>query len=428
MNNKNSNTNSIVDQKTQGELRRAALGCDYMDSIFRKPELESWPMVTEQAAKQAKKDFLAACEEQAAPAKERGVDLRFEQVDAQELADRIKKEVIGQDEAVERIAEYFMLSRVRQEKLADGTASSTLPSVNACLLIGPTAAGKGHTLKVSARALSEGNEVKVFTIKCNTLTGEGWRGRTLDSELNRVSTFLKGNPGAQAIVFFDEIDKKALTEGDFSAGGFNPQPDIMAFVECEDTYDGQSDEKSQGRFTIDMSRVFIVLAGAFTGIGSEVVARRLKKSEEGSAMLHASRDSAWHMDEYELRQHIIPQDLAEYGMMPELLGRIASIVNMPALAEDSLAAIVNQCENSLESKLSKLLPEGTSFVVEDEAARFIAHRAYDSQLGARALEPQLYEVAAQALDACRNREEVCTARIFVEREQLALQCTSQAGR
>ncbi len=428
MNKTDSNINSIVDEETQSKLRHEALKCDYMDSVFRKPELESWPMVTEQAAEQAQKDFLAACQERAVFEEDRGVDLRFERVDAHQLADRIKKEVIGQNEAVERMAEYFMLCRKKQEKLADGAPGYTLPNVNACLLIGPTAAGKGHMLKASARALGTGNEVKVFTIKCNALTGAGWRGRTLDSELCRVSIYLKEHPGSQAIIFFDEVDKRALTEGDIMAGGFNPQPDIMAFVECEDIYDGQTDDTIRERFTIDMSRVFIVLAGAFTGIGREVVARRLKKNEEGSAMLHTVRDSAWCMDEYELRQHIIPQDLVEFGFMPEFLGRISSIVNMPALTEESLTAIVNQCENNIAAKLSKLLPEGASFVVDDEAARFIAHKAYDSELGARALEPQLHVLAAQALVACRQGKEAHTACVSLEDDQLTLHFTPKGGR
>ena len=209
--------------------------------------------------------------------------------------------------------------------------------------------------------------------------------------------------GEPIAIVFDEFDKVA--RGNEWSKGFDITAELLPL------FDGGvytvTDEGNS--YDLDTDSVIFIAMGAFTGI-EEIVHRRLRSSAGpcvgfGSA---GSGPSITGMSCEELRNQVITEDFEAWGIPRELLGRMGAPVSMKSLDEESLARIAT--ELSVPS-FSMLMPDGCRLLVDNGGAKALACEAYETGLGARAVNNRVRSFAAAARVAIECDDEIVDAVI-----------------
>lgn len=144
----------------------------------------------------------------------------------EEVAVEVKERVIGQDAAVDWLCTFVDAACERSRRVVeDGVNPQLLPNIASALLVGPTASGKSHLLKTFATA----SGLHFHQIDGGQMTGEGWRGNSFSEQWLQVSEFLDANPGSNALVFIDEVDKMLSTAA--RGNGGSAQFDLLKPLE-----------------------------------------------------------------------------------------------------------------------------------------------------------------------------------------------------
>lgn len=313
------------------------------------------------------------------------------QTSASRLKGYLNERVIGQEQMIEAVVDMVHHARVRKGAIDAGMSPLDIADQKALLIIASTGEGKTYTLENLARTV----DADLTFIDASSLTGRGWRGMSVDEALLPVAENQKAHPGRMQIVVWDEADKL----GHFSKGAngdlsFNPAKDLLKFLDGGrvSLYCDQSvGERSV--VDLDAGALFHVFAGAFTGI-EDIVAKRLNlQAKPGfNATLPTEEELL------ALRLCVCADDVEQFGLPRELVGRIGRIVSMLPLSEDSMRAILSGGDHSIEAKYRRMLDRvGLGFSISDDARDVIARQAVESGLGARFLSTSLVGVAARAI-------------------------------
>lgn len=336
-------------------------------------------------------------------------------IDPHELAEKVKRRVIGQDASVDWLAQCVCMMLDRNLAIVhDEIDDKDLPRLGSLWILAPTASGKTHMI----RTLMDELDVKLRVIDCTSLTGSGWRGNGTDSEMEAVAHDLEDDPSGMVAILFDEADKLALDFSDDCIRSFNAQPSLLKLLDAG-IYSGRGESKD-GRFSLDTSRCIFIFAGAFTGI-ERIVKKRLESENPFYGFVRNDTSSSISsLSEAELRRLVEPKDLVDWGLHVEFLGRITSVRSMDALCEEAMGLIVKGSEHSLEKRFSLLFPNEVRFEIEDRAVANVVRRALDTGLGARQLESLIAPLAAEARAAYLHGSHFSKAVIVVENDALAL--------
>ena len=279
----------------------------------------------------------------------------------------------SQKEYRRRLSEFIRMHNARVAALDNGINPGALPG-NSMLILAQTGSGKSYT----AARLAEAAGVTVINIDCSSLTRAGYKGCNLGDLIHSAKQSIKDDLCFErAILFFDEVDKLYLdgTEG-------NPQVNFLKL------FDGiiQADPRGNGPTTIDVSRMSFLFAGAFAGL-SDIISARLKPRSIGFS---AERDTTREVDD--LLSLATMEDIRRFGFMEELLGRMGSICYIPPLTAADYRTLLKGNEGSVCRKYNNLLsPSGVTLDITDSACAYIAAEAGKSALGARAVDPIVYE-------------------------------------
>ncbi|MDY5003165.1 MAG: AAA family ATPase [Atopobiaceae bacterium] len=304
-----------------------------------------------------------------------------------EAVSEIERTVIGQDAVVEEVVDLMYACLERMLRRAEGTDELDLPRACAFMLAGTTASGKSFLMKVAARVL----KLPIVTIDCTGITGAGWAGDSVSSELRRVAHALTLAPGTPVIAFWDEADKLVRSTSGQNRG-FDAQGNFLKLLDGE-TMVLEPEQPGQKELTLDTSRILNVFAGAFMGI-EDIVKKRLL---ENKLTVAGTKSAHTLMDKDALYAEANLEDLITWGFMPELVGRFGAVVSVPALSRAALRKIVKGSERSLERRIQNLLGPGKTFEIEDDAADAMAQEAKRSGLGARRIDQLANRYAAHAI-------------------------------
>jgi ATP-dependent Clp protease ATP-binding subunit ClpX len=138
----------------------------------------------------------------------------------------------------------------------------------------------------------------------------------------------------------------------------------------------------QNFIQVDTSNILFICGGAFNGL-DEVIARRLSVSSMG---FQSEKQVKYDKDNPDIFTRVEPEDLQEYGLIPELIGRLPVIAGLHELSKDAMIDILLQPKNALTKQYSKLFKmEGVDLVFEDSALDAIVERAMQRKTGARGL-------------------------------------------
>ena len=223
-----------------------------------------------------------------------------------EVLAECRRYVVGQEDVLREVVGLTYSCLQRMEMRARGVDDLDLPRACAFMLSGSTASGKSFVMKVVAKVMG----LELVSIDCSGITGAGWVGDSVSSELRRVAGVMEKSDGRPVLAFWDEADKlvRKTREGGRS---FDSQGNFLKLLDGG-TLELAPEAQGQREVTLDAGRVLNVFAGAFMGIEG-IVRKRLLSS--GLALAGAPSASPGLLTTDELRARMNLQDLVSWGFM-----------------------------------------------------------------------------------------------------------------
>lgn len=302
--------------------------------------------------------------------------------------------VIGQEEAKRTVsvAVYNHYKRINWQfkSRVNGPVGSADRDVDLeksnILMLGPT--GTGKTL--IARSLAKFLKVPFTIADATVLTEAGYVGEDVENILVRLfqASNFNASKTERGIIYIDEIDKISRKDGNPSitrdVSGEGVQQGLLKILEGTTSNippKGGRKHPEQAFVQIDTTNILFICGGAFDGL-EKIIARRLGSRIVGfeSEKKHIDHTST------EILDHVIPADLIEYGLIPELVGRLPVVAGLRPLDEAAMLNILTEPKNALTKQYARLMElEGVALRFEPEALQAAVHVAKEKKTGARAL-------------------------------------------
>ena len=299
-----------------------------------------------------------------------------------EMKAKLDEYVIGQEYAkkVISVAVYNHYKRV----LTDSMDDIEIEKSN-MLMVGPTGSGKTYLVKTIARILN----VPLAITDATTLTEAGYIGDDVESVLSKLHAAADNDveKAERGLVFIDEIDKIAKKRNtnsrDVSVEAVQQGLlKILEGAEVEVPVGSGSKNAMVPLTTMNTRNILFICGGAFPDVEDIIKARLNKKSSIG---FQADLKDKYDKDR-NLLSKITVEDLREFGMIPEFLGRLPILFTLEGLDEDMLVQIMKEPKNAILKQYKKLLAlDGVDLRFDDSAYHAIAKRAMEKKTGARAL-------------------------------------------
>jgi ATP-dependent Clp protease ATP-binding subunit ClpX len=300
-----------------------------------------------------------------------------------DIAAFLDQYVIGQDEAKKylSVAVYNHYKRLNQRKDDDVEIEKSN-----IIMVGQTGTGKTLLAKTIAKFLN----VPFAIVDATVFTEAGYVGEDVESILSRLLQVCNYDVKAaeHGIIYIDEIDKISRKSDNPSitrdVSGEGVQQAMLKLLEGSEVLvppQGGRKHPEAKMVKVDTANILFICGGAFEGI-DKLIASRLNQAKIG---FKKGKDKD-KVDKENFLKYISPADLKNYGLIPELIGRLPVLVHLDPLDNKTLHSILTEPKNALVKQYLKIFKsEGVALTFTDEAMDYIVDKAMEFKLGARGL-------------------------------------------
>ncbi len=302
------------------------------------------------------------------------------------IKERLDEYVIGQDYAkkVISVGVYNHYKRILGEKDEVEIEKTNM------LMIGPTGSGKTYLVKTLAKLLN----VPLAIADATSLTEAGYIGDDIESVVSKLLSAADNDveKAEQGIIFIDEIDKLARKKNTTTrdVNGESVQQGILKLLEgsvVEVPVGSNSKNAMVPLVPVDTQNILFICGGAFPDL-EDIIKKRLSKTTS-MGFLADLKDK---YDKEDVLSQVTSEDLREFGLIPEFIGRLPMVFTLNELSQEMLVSVLKEPRNAILKQYRKLLAmDEVELNFEDEALELIAKEALKRKTGARALRAILEE-------------------------------------
>ncbi|MCR5758653.1 MAG: ATP-dependent Clp protease ATP-binding subunit ClpX [Selenomonas sp.] len=297
--------------------------------------------------------------------------------------------IINQDRA-KKILSVAVYNHYKRMKYGYQQSDGTEIEKSNVIMLGPSGCGKTALLSHLSKLL----DIPFAVTDASSLTEAGFVGADVEVAVRNLyyAADKDVEKAEHGIIYLDEFDKIARKSGANNSITADPghegvQQALLKMLEgsvVEFTSRGQRKHPEAPTIKVDTKNILFIVGGAFVGI-DEVIAKRLNKTSSiGFGAEVQGKEDKPKFDE--LIHKVRPEDLMQYGIIPEIIGRLPVICTLETLDEDALLRILTEPKNAPVKQYEKLLAmDNVELVFEEDALRAVARKAIERKTGARSL-------------------------------------------